>query len=345
MKTTTMDPEDVKPSFAIPVIHEDKISDDLLSRDIYLLPDPWLEDYLPLPQTSNLTVDDEAALLEMNLFPDLTLLDDQPIVELHDELQVNPTVAQQVEGYQKIPHHHTLTVTSNSWNTPLLSETTKVEGQNPNFINDTKTPQSHGDDDDLQLYLPKSAHIKRYTSSTLRVPHLMQPQAMQPVCDELAANWPEACPAGTHEALASINTDVKINCKSDHMWSDHHNLLTLPNFGHDECINRSVTIPTVHIWCGDIHMMLPEYNPNPKASRLVDSITTNVSHHDIPDVDDHGGDYNDRNYHPVHKFAHDVLDIQAVNYNLKYASTSHDRGASTSRPMKRSNAKLSKVAL
>ena len=279
MKTTMMDPEVVKPYFGMPVIHEDILSDDRLSRDIDLLLDPWLEDYLRLPQTSNLTVDDEAAaVLDMNLFPDLILLDDQPIVEHHDERQVNPTVvAQQVEGYHEIPHHQNLMVTSNSRNTPLDStKTIKVEDHNPNFI---KAPQSCNDDY-LQL-------------------------------DELAANWPVACPAGTYETLASINTGVNNNCKSDHMWSDHPNLSTLPSFGHDECIGRSVRIPTVHIWSGATHMMLPEYNPNLQGSRLVDSIRTNVS-----------------------------------NYNLKCASTPHDQGASpsTSRPTKRSNAKLSNHA-
>ena len=308
MKTTMMDPEDVKPNFGMPVIHENKLSDDRLSRNIDLLLDPWLEDYLLLPQTSNPTVDDEAAVLEINLFPDLTLLDDQPIVEHHDERQVNPTVAQQVEGYQKILHHQNLMVASNSWNTPLAStKTIKVEDHDPNFIDDSKAPQSDNDDD-LQLDLPSSAHVKGYTSSALRVPQLFQPQDIQPVCDELAANWPVACPAGTYETLESINTGVNNNCKSDHMWPDHPNLSTLPSFGHDECIDRSVRIPTVHIWSGAMHMMLPEYNPNLRVSRLVDSITTNVS-----------------------------------NYNLKCASTSRDQGASasTSRSTKRSNAKLS----
>ena len=63
MKTTMMDPEVVKPYFGMPVIHEDILSDDQLSRDIDLLLDPWLEDYLRLPQTSDLTVDDEAAVM------------------------------------------------------------------------------------------------------------------------------------------------------------------------------------------------------------------------------------------------------------------------------------------
>jgi hypothetical protein len=244
-----MDTEDVKPTVGImPVIHEDKlISDDRLSRNIDLLLDPWLEDYLLLPQTSNLTVDDEAAaVLEMNLFPDLTLLDDQPTVEHHDhERQLNPTVApQQVEGYQNL-----IVVASNSsWNNnPLVSaKTIKVEDHNLNFINNSKAPdQSFNDDDDLQLDLrSSSAHVvKGYTSSStlLRVPQLFPPQVIQPVCDELvAANWwPVACPAGTYdETLASVNTGVNNNkkCKSEHLWSDRPNLSTLPSFGHDDIL-------------------------------------------------------------------------------------------------------------
>jgi hypothetical protein len=287
MKTTMMDPEDAKPYVGImPVIHEDKlISDDRLSRNIDLLLDPWLEDFLLLPQTSNLTVDDEAAVLEMNLFPDLTLLDDQPIVEHQDQVcQVNSTVApQQVEGYHhKILHHHhqnliDVAINSSSWNNPLVdsTKTIKVEDHNLNFIDNSKAPHdqsyNYDDDDDLQLDLrSSSAHvIKGYTSSStlLRVPQLFPPQVIQPVCDEfMAANWwPVACPAGTYdETLAFVNTGVNNNnnccCKSDHFWSDRPNLSTLPSFGHDECIGRSVTKPTVHIWSGAMHMMmLPEY--------------------------------------------------------------------------------------
>ena len=169
------------------------------------------------------------------------------------------------------------------------------------------------DSEALDKCTPLARFISFVPSSTLlRVPQLFPPQVIQPVCDELAANWPVACPAaGTYETLAFVNTGVNNNnnnnCKSDHLWSDHPNLSTnLPSFGHDECMGKSVRKPTVHIWSGAMHMimMLPEYNPNLRISSLVDSITTNVS-----------------------------------NHKLKCASTPHDQGAS--RHTKRSNAKLS----